>query len=58
MEFDPRKMPPKQELLRFTSKISLPLRFDAAKNRKLIVELDPEQSYIQQFETAIEILKG
>ncbi|PKN72531.1 MAG: transcription-repair coupling factor [Candidatus Cloacimonetes bacterium HGW-Cloacimonetes-3] len=58
MEFDPKKMPPKQELLRFTSKITLPVRFDAGKNLKLIVELDPEQSYIQQFETAIEILKG
>ncbi|MDY0152754.1 MAG: transcription-repair coupling factor, partial [Candidatus Cloacimonas sp.] len=58
MEFDPRKMPAKQELLRFTSHIKQPLRFDAGKNLKLIVELDTEQSYIQQFESAIEILKG
>ena len=58
LEFDPKKMPNKQELLRFTSKIKQPLRFDAGKNLKLIVELDPGQSYIQQFETAIEILKG
>jgi transcription-repair coupling factor (superfamily II helicase) len=58
MEFDPRKMPAKQDLLRFTSHIKQPLRFDAGKNLKLIVDLDPEQSYIQQFETAIEILKA
>jgi hypothetical protein len=58
MEYDPKKMPPKQELLRFSGKITLPLRFDAGKNLKLIVELDPEQSYIEQFEAAIEILKG
>lgn len=58
MEFDPKRMPPKQELLRFTSRISLPVRFDAGKNLKLIVELNPEQSYIDQFETAIEILKA
>lgn len=57
MEYDPKKMPPKQDLLRFTSKISQPLRFDAGKNLKLIIELDSEQSYIEQFETAIEILK-
>ena len=58
MEYDPKKMPPKQDLLRFTSKISQPLRFDAGKNLKLIIELDSEQSYIEQFETAIEILKA
>ncbi len=58
MEFDPKKMPPKQDLLRFTAKISQPIRFDAGKNLKLIVELDPEQSYIEQFEAALEILKG
>lgn len=58
MEFDPKKMPSKQELLRFTSHISQPLRFDAGKNLKLIVELDPEMSYIKQFEVAIDILKG
>lgn len=57
MEFDQRKMPSKEELLRFTSRIDRPLRFDAGKNLKLIVELDPEQSYQEQFETAIEILK-
>jgi transcription-repair coupling factor (superfamily II helicase) len=58
MEFDPKKMPPKQDLLRFTSRIVQPLRFDAGKNLKLIIDLDAEQSYIEQFETAIEILKA
>jgi len=58
LEFDPRKMPSKQDLLHFTSTISLPLSFDAGKNLKLIVELNPDASYIEQFETAIDILKG
>jgi len=57
MEFDQRKMPAKEELLRFTGKIELPVRFDAGKNLKLIVELNPEHSYQEQFETAIGILK-
>ncbi len=57
MEFDPKQMPSKQEILHFSSKIDLPQRFDAGKNLKLIVELNPEADYLQQFETAIEILK-
>jgi hypothetical protein len=57
MEFDAKKLPSKEQLLHFTTKIKQPMRFEAGKNLKVIIDLDPEASYLQQFETAIEILK-
>jgi len=57
MEFDAKKLPSKEQLLHFTTKIKQPTRFEAGKNLKVIIDLDPEASYLQQFETAIEILK-
>lgn len=57
IEYDNRHLPPKAEILRFTQGISEPFRIDASKHLKLIIELDPEATYLQQFERAIEILK-
>lgn len=56
LEYDAAHTPPKAEILRFTGKIKEPLRFEAAKTLKLIIELDPELDSLQQFERAIEIL--
>ena len=56
IEYDAAHTPAKAEILRFTGKISEPLRFEAAKTLKLIIELDPELDSLQQFERAIEIL--
>ncbi|HNW24460.1 MAG TPA: helicase-related protein, partial [Candidatus Cloacimonas sp.] len=57
MEFEANNLPAKERLLHFTAKIPQPIRFEAGKNLKIIVTLDPEASYLQQFETGIEILK-
>jgi transcription-repair coupling factor (superfamily II helicase) len=56
IEYDASNTPPKAEILRFTGKISEPMRFEAAKSLKLIIELDSELDSLQQFERAIEIL--
>lgn len=56
IEYDATHTPPKAEILRFSGHISEPLRFEAAKSLKLIIELDPELDALQQFERAIEIL--
>jgi transcription-repair coupling factor (superfamily II helicase) len=58
LEFDAKKLPSKEQLMHFTAKIQQPMRFEAGKNLKIIIELDPETNYLQQFETAIEILKN
>lgn len=57
MEFEANNLPAKERLLHFTAKIAQPIRFEAGKNLKIIIDLDPEASYLQQFETGIEILK-
>jgi len=44
--------------MHFTAKIQQPMRFEAGKNLKIIIELDPETNYLQQLETAIEIFKN
>jgi len=58
LEFDAKKLPSKEQLMHFTAKIQQPMRFEAGKNLKIIIELDPETNYLQQLETAIEILKN
>lgn len=57
MEYDASKTPPKAEILRFSAKISEPLRYDAAHGLKIIVELDAELDALAQFERAVEILE-
>jgi transcription-repair coupling factor (superfamily II helicase) len=57
IEYDSAHTPPKAEILRFGSKLSEPLRFEAEHNLKLIIQLDDELDSLGQFERAIEILE-
>lgn len=57
LEFDAKNLPAKEKLLHFVSKVDRPFRFDAGKNLKVIIELNPQDNYIQQFETALSILQ-
>ncbi|MCK9556919.1 MAG: transcription-repair coupling factor [Candidatus Cloacimonetes bacterium] len=57
IEYDSANTPPKAEILRFSSRISEPLRFDAAHSLKIIIELDKELDNLAQFGRAVEILE-
>ena len=57
LEFDAKSLPSKEQLLHFISKIDQPFRFEAGKNLKVIIDLNPDANYLQQFETALSILQ-
>jgi transcription-repair coupling factor (superfamily II helicase) len=57
IEYDSGHTPPKAEILRFSSKISEPFRFEASNSLKIIIELDDELDALAQFERAIDILR-
>lgn len=56
IEYEAAHTPPKAEILRLSAQIKEPMRFEAAKTLKLIIDLNPELDALQQFERAIEIL--
>ncbi|HHV36778.1 MAG TPA: transcription-repair coupling factor [Candidatus Cloacimonetes bacterium] len=58
LEYYPDKMPPKEKILKLSSKISEPLSFDASRGLRVIVQLDKDLEPIYQFERTIEILSA
>lgn len=56
LEYSAQHTPPKEEILRLSSLIDEPMRFEMGKGLKIIIELDKEMELLGQFERAIEIL--
>jgi transcription-repair coupling factor (superfamily II helicase) len=56
MEFRPDKLPPKEKVLAFGSKVSQPLNFDVSKGLKITIELNRSLTYREQFSSALDIL--
>ena len=56
LEFKPELLPPRDKVLRFSSKVKQELRFDAAKGLKVTISLDKNMAYRDQFAEALRLL--
>ena len=58
MQWPTDKVPSKTQILNFSSKVKQAISFDGYKGLKIEIELDKNQNYGLQFETALEILSS
>jgi transcription-repair coupling factor (superfamily II helicase) len=57
IEFKPEKLPPKEKVLSFASKVEEDLRFDVAKGLKITISFDKNREYQKQFSEALQLLQ-
>ena len=57
IEFKPEKLPPKEKVLSFASKVEEDLRFDVAKGLKITISFDKNREYQEQFSEALQLLQ-
>ena len=57
MDFKTDKLPPREKLLGFGSKIDQHISFEATKGLKLMVSLDTDLDYRQQFAQALQLIE-
>ncbi len=58
LEFKPEQLPPRDKVLAFSARVKEELRFDTSKGLKLIIALDPQLSYRDQFNEALRLLQS
>lgn len=57
MDFKSDKLPPREKILGFGGKIDQPISFDAAKGLKLMISLDKDLEYKEQFAQALQLIE-